>query len=196
MGDIQELVFILDRSGSMYHLTNDVIGGFNATMDSQREVEGKAYVTTVLFNNEFQLVHDRTELSEIHNLTNRDYVASGTTALYDAIGFTIKHIQKVHSYLRKEDLPSKVTCFITTDGYENSSVKYSAKEIKNLIKELSSDGEWEFNFLAQGIDSTEYRDKLGLDEERCYEFAADKKGTITSFTYMNERASLRRKGGK
>ena len=196
MNDIQELVFILDRSGSMYNLSNDVIGGFNATMDSQREIEGKAYVTTVLFNNEFELIHDHVDLNEISNLTKCDYVATGTTALYDAIGFTIKHIQKVHSYLRKEDLPSKITCFITTDGYENASTKYSAKEIKNLIKELSSDGKWEFNFLAQGIDSDEYRDKLGLDGDRCYEFNADKAGTITSFACMSKRASLRRKGGK
>lgn len=128
-----ELVFILDESGSMYDLKKDTIGGFNSMIDKQKEIKGKCYVTTVLFNSEIKTIHDRVDLEEIKKMSEEDYCPNNTTALMDAIGKTIEHISMIHKYIRKEDIPEKTLFVIMTDGYENASVQYSVRRIKEMI---------------------------------------------------------------
>ena len=194
MSEINELVFILDASGSMYALREDVVGGFNSILESQKKIEGETYVTVVLFNSSGHTLVDRLNIKDVKALSLNDYVPQGTTALYDAIGYSIKRIQKIHHYLRKEDIPSKLTFFITTDGYENASQRFKAKEIKAMISELSIGGKWEFNFLAQGIDVEDYAEDLGLDRDCCACFESNKAGTMQQFAHINERVTARRRG--
>ena len=128
-----ELVFILDMSGSMDHLTNDTIGGFNSMLKEQAEKEGEVLVTTYLFNNDSKIIHDRVAIGTISPMTSKDYRASGCTALLDAIGEAIHHIVGIHRYARKEDIPDHTVFVITTDGMENASHHYSAERVKEMI---------------------------------------------------------------
>ena len=196
MNNINELVFILDRSGSMFEKEEDVIGGFNSIVKTQKQIEGEAYVTLVCFNDEVETIIDRVNLNEVKNLSSQEYSCGGTTALYDAIGMTIKHIQKIHKYIRKEDIPSTVTFFITTDGLENASQQFNARQVQNMIKELSANGKWEFNFLGQNIDVDKMGDDLGIEKANCMAYANDSLGTIKQFKDMNLRTTMRRNGGK
>ena len=178
--NITELVFILDRSGSMAGLEGDTIGGFNSLIEKQRRQEGKCYVSTVLFDNVSEVLHDRVELSEIRNMTEDDYTVRGCTALIDAIGGAIHHIANIHKYARPEDVPEHTMFVITTDGMENASRRYSSSDIKKLIGKQKKHG-WEFLFIGANIDAVETARCYGISEDRAVNYHADKKGTAVVF---------------
>lgn len=179
--NITELVFILDRSGSMAGLEADTIGGFNSLIEKQKKQDGKCFVSTVLFDGEIEVLHDRVSLEEIKPMTGEDYFTRGSTALIDAIGGAIKHIGKVHRYIRKEDVPEHVMFVITTDGYENSSHKFSSGEVKRMIEEKKEESGWEFLFIGANIDAVETAKGFGIDSDRAANYRADSKGTKTLF---------------
>ena len=167
--NVTELVFILDKSGSMAGMEKDTIGGFNAMIEKQKTIDGKVYVSTVLFSNFSEVLHDRKNLEEIECLTENDYQVGGCTALLDAIGGAVKHISNIHKYARKEDVPSRTMFVITTDGMENASKKYTSKEIKKMIKEKEESG-WEFLFLAANIDAVETAERIGIKRDRAVNY--------------------------
>ena len=173
---LTEIVFILDRSGSMSGLEKDTIGGFNTTIDKQKQEEGEAYVSTVLFDTEMQVLHDRVPLANIAPLTEKEYYARGCTALLDAIGGAIHHIGNVHKYAREEDRPEKTIFVITTDGYENASHKYTSDRVKQMIERQKQKYNWEFIFLGANIDAIETARNFGIDEERAANFVNDGEG--------------------
>ena len=158
-----ELVFILDRSGSMGGMEKDTIGGFNSMLDKQRKETGEAVVSTVLFDNEIEVIHDRVSISNVQNLTDKDYFVRGCTALLDAVGGAIHHIGNVHKYARKEDVPEKTLFIITTDGMENSSRKYTYEKVKSMIAKQKKKYGWEFLFLGANIDAIQEAGRFGID---------------------------------
>ena len=172
-----ELVFILDRSGSMAGLESDTIGGFNAMIEKQKKQDGLCWVSTVLFANESRVIHDRVRLEELRPMTEDDYVVGGCTALIDAIGDAIHHIGNVHKYARPEDVPAHTVFVITTDGMENASRKYSAREVKRKIEQMKEEKGWEFLFIGANIDAVETAGRFGIDADRAVNYVADKKGT-------------------
>lgn len=178
---LTEIVFILDRSGSMSGLEKDTIGGFNSTIEKQKQEEGEAFVSTVLFDTEMQVLHDRIPLAQIEPLTEREYYARGGTALLDAIGGAIHHIGNVHKYAREDDVPEKTIFVITTDGYENSSRKYSSDRIKQMIERQKQKYGWEFIFLGANIDAIETARNFGIDEDRAANFVNDGEGIKTMY---------------
>ena len=189
MKNLTEIVFILDRSGSMAGLESDTIGGFNSMIQKQqKELEGNALVSTILFDHESIVLHDRVPLSEVKPLTEKDYEVRGTTALLDAIGDAIKHIKNVHKYAREEDRPQKTLFVITTDGMENASEKFSFGEIKKLIVEQKEHG-WEFIFLGANIDAIEVAGNIGIDARRAVNYHADSRGTHELFGAVGHFAS-------
>ncbi len=173
---LTEIVFILDRSGSMSGLEKDTIGGFNGTIEKQKQEAGEAYVSTVLFDTEMEVLHDRAPLARIEPLTEKEYYARGCTALLDAIGGAIHHIGNVHKYARDEDRPEKTIFVITTDGYENSSRKYTAEHVKQMIERQKQKYGWEFIFLGANIDAIETARNFGIDESRAANFVNDGAG--------------------
>ena len=175
--NVTELVFILDRSGSMSGLESDTIGGFNAMIEKQKKQNGKCYVSTVLFDNVSEVLHDRVELSEIRPMTDRDYVVGGCTALIDAIGGAIHHIGNVHKYARPEDVPENTVFIITTDGMENASRKYSSDRVKAMIERQKEKYGWEFLFIGANIDAVETAARYGIGADRAVNYNADKEGT-------------------
>jgi uncharacterized protein YegL len=174
--ELTEIVFILDRSGSMSGLEKDTIGGFNSTIEKQKQETGEAYVSTVLFDTEMEVLHDRVPLASIAPLTDKEYYARGGTALLDAIGGAIHHIGNVHKYARDEDRPEKTIFVITTDGYENSSRKYSAEHVKQMIERQKQKYGWEFIFLGANIDAIETARNFGISEDRAANFVNDGEG--------------------
>lgn len=164
-----ELVFILDKSGSMAGMEADTIGGFNAMIEKQKAQEGKAYVSTFLFANQAETLHDRLPLENIVPLTSKDYQVGGCTALLDAIGCAIEHITTIHKYARKEDVPQHTMFIITTDGMENASKQYTKDEINRLISKQKELG-WEFVFVAANIDAVETAKGLGIRKERAVNY--------------------------
>ena len=177
MNNITELVFILDRSGSMSGLEADTIGGFNAMIEKQRREEGECYVSTVLFDNESEVLHDRVKLSEIRPLTDRDYTVRGCTALIDAIGGAIHHIGNIHKYTRPEYVPAHTMFIITTDGMENASKKYKSDRVKAMIERQKEKYGWEFLFIGANIDAVETAARYGIGKDRAVNYNADKEGT-------------------
>lgn len=174
------MVFILDKSGSMCGLESDTIGGFNSLIKQQKEKEGDAYVTTVLFSDKTEMIHDRIPLSEIGEMTDKEYHVGGCTALIDAIGETVTHIEKIHKYIREEDRPDSVFFVITTDGMENASHVFSSSEVKKLISAKKESG-WEFIFLGANIDAVETAKSFGIDEDHAAEYACDSVGVRQNF---------------
>ncbi len=172
-----ELVFILDRSGSMGGLEQDTIGGFNSLIEKQKKNDGECFVTTVLFDHELETLHDRVPLNEIVPLTEKDYYVRGCTALIDAIGSQIDHICKIHRYARKEDVPDNIMFVIITDGQENASRKYTSDEVKRNIEQHKEADGWEFLFIGANIDAVETAKHFGIDEERAVNYHADSRGT-------------------
>jgi uncharacterized protein YegL len=174
---ITEMVFILDRSGSMGGLESDTIGGFNAMIEKQKKQEGKAYVTTVLFDHEVNVLHDRVALDEIQPMTDKDYTVRGTTALIDAIGMTIGRIKGQHKELSEDEVPEHTIFVITTDGMENASKEYSSKDVKKMIEHQKKKHNWEFLFIGANIDAVETAKHFGIDKNRAVNYKADARGT-------------------
>ena len=190
--DLTELVFILDRSGSMAGLESDTIGGFNSLIDKQKKVEGKAFVTTVLFDNQQKTVHDRIDLTEVAPMTEKEYYVGGSTALLDAVGDTVTHIEKIHKYVRPEDVPAHTMVVITTDGMENSSHRWRAADVKKLV-EKKKEGGWEFLFLGANIDAVSEAARFGIDADRAVRYCNDPEGVRKNFSAVGKAmASLRR----
>ena len=184
--NITELVFILDRSGSMAGLEGDTIGGFNSLIEKQRRQEGKCYVSTVLFDNVSEVLHDRVELSEIRNMTEDDYTVRGCTALIDAIGGAIHHIANIHKYARPEDVPEHTMFVIMTDGMENASRRYTSGEVKKMIEKEKEKYGWEFLFIGANIDSVETARHFGIGADRSVNYHADAQGTAVVFESVAE----------
>ena len=179
--NITELVFILDRSGSMSGLESDTIGGFNSMIAKQKKEDGIAYVTTVLFDTRFDRVHDRMKLEDVPALTEKDYVPGGCTALLDAVGDTVQHITRIHKYARPEDVPEKTVVVITTDGLENASHRWSLEQVKQLIEHEQEKYGWEFLFLGANIDAVETAKGIGISSARSANFVPDRKGLDLCF---------------
>ncbi len=175
--NVTELVFILDRSGSMAGLESDTIGGFNAMIQKQKKEPGEAYVSTVLFDNVSEVLHDRIRLKDVPKMTNRDYTVRGCTALIDAIGGAIHHIGNIHKYARPEDVPAHTMFIITTDGMENASHKYSSDEVKKMIERQKEKYGWEFLFIGANIDAVETAARIGIERNRAVNYHADSEGT-------------------
>lgn len=179
--NLTEIVFILDRSGSMSGLEQDTIGGFNSLIEKQKKEDGEAYISTVLFDHISEVLHDRVDLKKIRPMTEDEYYVRGSTALLDAVGGAINHIGNVHKYARKEDVPEKTIFVIMTDGYENASRRYDYDEIRRMITRQKKKYDWEFMFLGANIDVISEARKFGVDEEMAVEFLNDKKGTAVSY---------------
>lgn len=172
-----ELVFILDRSGSMHGLEKDTIGGFNSMIEKQKKQEGKCYVSTVLFDDRSSVLHDRLPLEKIPEMTENDYFVGGCTALVDAIGGAIHHIGNIHKYARKEDVPQNTMFIIITDGYENASHIYNSDIVKNMIERQKKKYGWEFLFIGANIDAVETAANFGISRDRAVNYHADETGT-------------------
>ena len=192
---ITELVFILDKSGSMAGMEKDTIGGFNSMIEKQKKEDGTVYVSTVLFSNTSKVLHDRIDIKEIEPMTERDYQVSGCTALLDAIGGAIHHIGNVHKYARKEDVPEKTVFLITTDGMDNASREYSSLRVKEMIKRQEEKYGWEFFFVAANIDAVETAKHIGIRRERAANYSVEE-GTEVMYCAMSKNISEYRKTGK
>lgn len=183
--NITELIFILDKSGSMAGLEKDTVGGFNSMLEKQKREKGKCLVSTVLFSGECEVLHDRISIDEIERLTAEDYCVGGCTALVDAVAGAIKHTEKVHRYIRKEDVPDNTLFVITTDGEENASHRYSSEEVKSMIEEKKKLG-WEFLFLGANIDAVETAKHYGISEDRAVNYHADSVGTKMNYEALSD----------
>ena len=187
--NLTEVVFILDRSGSMSGLEADTIGGFNSMMKKQKNETGDALVTTILFNKYSEMLHDRVDIKNIRPLTERDYVVGGCTALLDAVGDAIKHIGDIHKYARDEDRPEHTIFIITTDGMENSSTRYGSEQVKSMIERHKKKYGWEFLFLGANIDAVETAARFGIDRDRAANFHSDSVGTRVNYEAMSDAVS-------
>ncbi len=184
-----ELVFILDRSGSMSGLEADTIGGFNSMIEKQKREPGEALVSTVLFDHESAVLHDRVPLNCVAPMTARDYSVRGSTALLDAIGGAIHHIGNVHKYARPEDVPEHTLFVITTDGMENASHRYDSDTIKHMIERQKTKYKWEFLFLGANIDAIETARRFGIDASHAVNYHADHKGTQLNYEVLSDAVS-------
>ena len=184
--NLTEMVFILDRSGSMAGLEADTIGGFNGMIERQKKAEGEALVSTVLFSNESAVIHDRLDLDRIRPMTRRQYCVGGCTALIDAIGGAIHHIGNVHKYAREDDRPEHTIFVITTDGMENASRRYSSDEVKAMVKRQKEKYGWEFLFLGANIDAVETAARFGIGEDRAVRYHNDARGQQLNYESVSE----------
>ena len=184
--NLTEIVFILDRSGSMAGLEADTIGGFNSMIEKQKATPGEAYVSTVLFDNHSEVIHDRVDIQKIRPMTREDYWVRGCTALLDAVGKAIHHIGNVHKYAREEDRPEKTIFIITTDGMENASRTYSARKVKQMIQRQKEQYGWEFLFLGANIDAVGTAANLGISEDRAVTFRCDSEGTALNYEVVSD----------
>ncbi len=189
---LTEVVFILDRSGSMAGLEKDTIGGFNAMLEKQRRGEGQALISTVLFSNESAVIHDRVDAREVPPLTEREYFVCGCTALLDAVGGAIHHIGNVHKYAREEDRPERTLFVITTDGMENASRHYDLRRVRAMIERQKARYGWEFLFLGANIDAVDTAARLGIDADRAANFHCDAQGTQLNYEAVSDAVSAMR----
>lgn len=180
-----EMVFVLDKSGSMHGLEKDTIGGFNSMLEKQKEQDGGACVSTVLFSGESKVIHDRVDIVNVKPLTEREYSVGGCTALLDAVGGAVHHISLVHKYAREEDRPEKTVFVIITDGYENASREYRYDDVKKLIEEKKEKYGWEFIFLGANIDAAEEADKLGIGRKRAMSYKCCSADIASNFTAVS-----------
>ncbi len=183
---LTELVFILDRSGSMSGLEGDTVGGFNAMIEKQKREGGECLVSTLLFDHEQVVLHDRIPLSEVAPLTEEDYVTRGSTALFDAVGSAIHHIGTIHKYARPEDVPAHTLFLITTDGMENASRRYNGEGIKEMIERQKSRYGWEFLFIGANVDAILTARIMGISSDHAVNYCADSKGTRLNYEAMNK----------
>ena len=184
--NLTEIVFILDRSGSMGGLEDDTIGGFNGLIEKQKREAGEAYVSTVLFDNESQVIHDRVDIQNIRPLTRNEYYVRGCTALLDAVGGAIHHIGNVHKYAREEDRPEKTLFVITTDGMENASRNYTYDRLKAMIQRQEKEFGWEFLFLGANIDAAKEAARFGIHADRAANYHADRQGTAVIYETVSD----------
>ena len=187
--NLTEIVFILDRSGSMHGLEADTIGGFNSMIEKQKRETGEALVSTILFDNAAEVIHDRVSLKDIRELTSRDYCVKGCTALLDAVGGAIHHIGNIHKYARPEDVPEHTLFIITTDGMENASRRYSSMEVKKMITRQKEKYGWEFLFLGANIDAVETAAGFGIGADRAVNYRADSQGTQLNYEVLGDAVS-------
>lgn len=190
--NITELVFILDRSGSMSGLEADTIGGFNAMIEKQKKLDGKVYVSTVLFDDENEVLHDRVDIQKIKPMTDEQYYVQGCTALLDAVGDAIHHIGNIHKYARPEDVPEHTMFVITTDGQENASHRYTSEKVKQMIKRQEEKYGWEFLFVAANIDAVETASHIGIRRERAANYNYSKEGTRNLYDAVDCAVTLMR----
>lgn len=190
-----EVVFILDRSGSMGGMEEDTIGGFNSTLKKQKEKDGNVIWSTVLFDDKHEVIHDRVPIERIEKLTEDEYYVRGCTALLDAVGRAIHHIGNVHKYARPEDVPNNTLFVITTDGMENASREYTYRGIKQMIKRQQEKYGWEFLFLGANIDAVSEAGRLGIRAERAARFHNDGKGITTNYDVIEGAMTQLRVGG-
>ena len=174
---LTEIVYILDRSGSMSGLEADTIGGFNSMIEKQKQTGEKAYVSTVLFDDRNEVIHDRVPIEKVDKITNKEYFVRGSTALLDAVGGAIKHIINIHKYAREEDRPDKTIFVITTDGMENASMNYNYKQVKKMIEKEQKEYGWEFIFIGANIDACAEAERFGIRKERAVNYIHDDIGT-------------------
>ena len=194
--NITEIVFILDRYGSMHGLEKDTIGGFNSLIEKQKKQDGTCYVSTVLFDNFSEVLHDRVELKDIKPMTEEDYSVRGCTALLDAIGSAVHHIGNIHKYARKEDVPEHTMFVIMTDGYENASHIYTGSAVKKMIERQKEKYGWEFLFIGANIDAVETAGRFGISEEHSVNYHADSTGTGIVYDTVSEALCSVRKHSK
>ena len=187
--NLTELVFILDRSGSMSGLEKDTIGGFNAMLEKQKKEPGRALVSTVLFDNTARALHDRLPLCEVPAMTDRDYTVGGCTALLDAVGSAIGHIGNIHKYARPEDRPARTLFVITTDGMENASRRYDYETVKAMIRRQQERYGWEFLFLGANIDAAAEASRFGISPDRAAQYCCDQEGTALNYEVISEAVS-------
>ena len=188
--NLTEMVFILDKSGSMSGLEADTIGGFNGMIEKQKKEEGEALVSTVLFSDESHVIHDRVDLQKIEPMTDRQYYVGGCTALIDAIGGAIHHIGNVHKYAREEDRPEHTIFVITTDGMENASRHYTSDKVKSMVKRQKEEYGWEFLFLGANIDAVETAARFGINEDRAVNFCNDAQGQALNYSEVSEAVRM------
>ena len=187
--NLTEIVFILDRSGSMHGLEADTIGGFNSMIEKQKKETGETLVSTILFDNAAEVIHDRVSLKDIRELTSRDYCVKGCTALLDAVGGAIHHIGNIHKYARPEDVPEHTLFIITTDGMENASRRYSSMEVKKMITRQKEKYGWEFLFLGANIDAVETAAGFGIGADRAVNYRADSQGPQLNYEVLGDAVS-------
>ena len=187
--NLTELVFILDRSGSMQGLEADTIGGFNSMLKKQKKEPGEALVSTVLFDDRVEVLHDRVRAERVKPITDREYYVRGCTALLDAVGGAIHHIGNIHKYARPEDVPEHTLFIITTDGMENASHCYSARQVRQMIRRQKKKYGWEFLFLGANIDAVETAGHLGIDADRAVNYHCDSEGTRLNYQVLTQAVS-------
>lgn len=186
---LTELVFILDRSGSMVGLEKETIGGYNSLIEKQKKSQGEVYVSTVLFDGVSEVLHDRIPLCEIQSMTEDEYYVRGCTALLDALGGAIHHIGNVHKYTKEEDRPEKTLFIITTDGQENSSRRYTYKKVKHMVEKQKEKYGWEFLFLGANIDAIAEAERFGIKANRAVNYECDEEGTAINFKVLSKAVS-------
>ena len=194
--NLTELVFILDRSGSMAGLESDTIGGFNAMVEKQKREAGDAFLSTVLFSNASTVLYDRVDIRKVEPMTERQYYVGGCTALLDAIGDAVHHIGNVHKYAREEDRPAKTVFVITTDGMENASRRYTYDEVRRMVERQRERYGWEFLFLGANMDAISAARRFGIREDRAVRYECDAKGTALNFEVVSDTIGCIREGAK
>ncbi len=194
--ELTEMVFILDRSGSMAGLEDDTIGGFNAMVKKQQKEDGKALLSAVLFSDRSNVIYDRVDIEKVEPMNDRQYQVGGCTALLDAVGEAIRHIRNVHKYAREEDRPAKTLFVITTDGMENASRKYGGREVRRMVEDAKKQNGWEFIFLAANIDAAECAESIGIPREASMNYTADRAETAHLYRRISRAVGSMRSGAK
>ena len=192
--NLTEIVFILDRSGSMAGLEDDTVGGFNAMVEKQRKEPGEALLTAVLFSNDSEVIYDRADIRNVEPMTDRQYQVGGCTALLDAIGGAVHHIANIHKYAREEDRPGKTVFVITTDGLENASRRYTYADVQKMVQHEQEKYGWEFLFLGANMDAISAAHSFGIRADRAARYSCDSVGTEVSFRTASSAISKLRKG--
>lgn len=192
--NLTELLFILDKSGSMSGLEADTIGGYNAMLEKQKAAEGEAYITTVLFDNNYELLHDRIDIKAVSPITDKEYYVGGSTALLDAIGLTINKIGNAQKHTAEDYRADKVLFVIITDGMENASREYSYDKVKAMVERQKEKYGWEFIFLGANIDAVETAGRFGISADRAQNYYADREGTQLNYKVVSEAICKFRKG--
>jgi uncharacterized protein YegL len=188
-----ELVFILDKSGSMSGLESDTIGGYNAMLEKQKALDGECRITTALFDNNYEILHDRIDIRAVSPITEKEYQVGGSTALLDAVGRTIQKIGNAQKHTAEDYRTEKVMFVIITDGMENSSREYSAEKVKALIERQKAQYGWEFIFLGANIDAVETAGRIGISADRAQNYHADREGVNLNFSVMSQAVAAYRK---